>query len=85
MVSHGVNLPGVAVPEGLDFEVNEQVAAENPMVENEVEVVVFVADGEAPLPGLGNRSRCRAAYPGRFRDMRTLNSAWDVEDVREVH
>jgi len=26
-------------------------AAENPVVENEVEVVVFVADGDALLPG----------------------------------
>jgi len=51
-----IHLPGVAVPEGTNFEVDEQVAAENPVVENEVEVVVFVADGDAPLPGLETKA-----------------------------
>ena len=52
MVSHGVNLARIAMFEGADFEVDEQVAAEEAVVEDEVDVVVLVADGDALLPGL---------------------------------
>lgn len=47
-----VHLARVAVLEGADFQVNEQVAAEDAVVEDEVEIVVLVADGYAALAGL---------------------------------
>jgi hypothetical protein len=52
MVSHGVNLAGVAMLEAPGFEINEQVAAEDAVIKNEVDVVVLVADGDAALAGL---------------------------------
>lgn len=47
-----VHLAGVAVLEGADFQVEQDVAAEEAVVEDEVHVVVPVADGDAFLPGL---------------------------------
>ncbi len=47
-----IHLPGVAMFEGADFEVDEQMAAEEAVVEDEVDVVVLFADGDALLPGL---------------------------------
>jgi hypothetical protein len=62
------------VPEGTDFEVDEQVAAKNPVLENEVEVVVFVAEG-ALTSRLQTRSsdrRIAAASSGKTARCRVL-------------
>lgn len=47
-----MHLPGVTVLEGAGLEIDEQVAAEDAVVEDEVEVVVLVAHRDAFLAGL---------------------------------
>ena len=47
-----VHLSGVAVLERTDLQVDQQVAAQNAVEEDEIEVVMFVADGDALLAGL---------------------------------
>ena len=47
----GVELAELLVREGVDFEVDEDVAFEHAVVEDEVDEVVFVTDEEAFLSG----------------------------------
>lgn len=47
-----MNLSGVAVTERADFQIEQHVAAQAAVVENEIDAVVLVADGDAKLPRL---------------------------------
>jgi hypothetical protein len=51
-ISHGVNLPGIAVTEGADFQIEQHMAAQAPMIEHEINAVVLVADRDAKLSRL---------------------------------
>jgi len=47
-----IHLPGIAVFERSDFQIDEDVATESAVVENEINVVVLPPHGDAFLPGL---------------------------------
>ena len=47
-----IHLSGVAMLEGSGLEIDEQMAAEDAVIKDEIDVIVFVADGEPLLPGL---------------------------------
>ncbi len=64
VVSHGVNLPGIARLEGTDFQFDEQMAAKEAVVEDEVDVVVFAANGDPPLPRLKAKARAELEEEG---------------------
>lgn len=51
-----VHLSGVAVLKRPDLEVEEDMAAEVAMVEDEVDVVVVATDGDASLPGFEEKA-----------------------------
>ncbi len=51
-----VHLPGVGVGEGADFQVNQHMAAEPPVVKHEVDAIVLVADGDAELARLETKT-----------------------------
>lgn len=47
-----VHLPGVALLEGANLQVDQHMAAQAAVVEHQVNVVVLSADGDTPLPRL---------------------------------
>jgi len=52
VVKVDVHLAGVGVAEGTNFEVDQYMAFQNAVVENEVDEVVLVVEGDALLAGL---------------------------------
>jgi hypothetical protein len=52
VVEVGIKLAGILVGEGSDFQLNEDVAFEDAMVEDEIDKEVFLADEDALLAGL---------------------------------
>lgn len=47
-----IHLPRVLMAERPDLEIHQYVAAKEPMVKYQVDIVVFVANGDSFLPGL---------------------------------
>ena len=62
-----IHLPGVAVFEGPDFQIQQHVAAEVTMVKDEVNVVVLVAHGDAALAGF--KQEAGAEFEEEFLEM----------------
>ena len=51
-----IHLPGVAVGEGADLQVEQHMAAEPAVIEDEIHAVMLVADGDAKLPRLETKA-----------------------------
>ena len=51
-----IHLPCVAVAERTDFQVEQDVAAEDTMVEDEIDIVMLVTECDSLLPGLETKS-----------------------------
>ena len=65
--SNRVNLPGVAVLEGPDFQIQQNVAAEVAVVKDEVNIIVLAAHGDAALAGF--KQKARTEFEEEFLEM----------------
>ncbi len=59
-----IHLPGIAMLEGAGLQVDQQVAAQDAMVEDQVEVVMLVPDRDALLPRLEAEPRAQFEQEG---------------------
>ena len=87
-----IHLPGIAVFERSDFQIDEDVATESAVVENEINVVVLPPHGDAFLPGLeakpvaefeeeGLEVAEECALKVGFEILRALGQAGEFQDI----
>ena len=87
-----IHLARVAVLEGADFQIEQDVATEAPLIEDQIHVVVLVAKGHPELAGLETKARAefeqeflQVVEQGRFEIalgvLRQLGEAGEFEDV----
>lgn len=87
-----IHLSGIAVSEGSDFQIDEDVATESAVVENEINVVVLPPHGDAFLPGLEAKPVAELEEEGLevaeqcapkvgFEIFRALGQAGEFQDI----
>ena len=87
-----IHLAGVAVFEGADFQIEQHMAAEPAVIENEVHVIVLVAEGHPELAGFETKAGAefeeeflQVVEQGRFQIIfgvvRQLGEAGEFQDI----